>query len=192
MDAGLAALLGVLAGSLITLVMNYFTTRMTLHHQSELAKLSQQEVRRTARHEYLTSLILRLLEAYEEYEQYLAQYPLGTPKGEEEAKGRVWHAKIIGKAIAACLAASDSYDSSDEYGKCLTVAADDEHDEEYRRCASQHKERLSFIALKRLTRNFVDNGDWLEVKVWREYKNRNRDALNDAVRILAGYIASLQ
>src|SRR5579864_8528181 len=112
MDQGLAAFLagvfvflgavvGTVLGGLITLVMNNRITNKTLQHQSELAKMEQEETRRTARQEYLISLMLRLLDAYEEYEQYLAQYPHSTPKAVEEATGRVPHAKIIGKALAA-------------------------------------------------------------------------------------------
>ncbi|MBK8025781.1 MAG: hypothetical protein IPK19_31420 [Chloroflexi bacterium] len=84
------ALIGVIIGGIIGILGTIYTTRATV-----------KEGRRKSQLDYLTSRMDLLSSALAEYEEYLARsgsYNDGDP---------VEHARIIGKAIAACLSVSD-------------------------------------------------------------------------------------
>lgn len=175
MDEWLVTLIAVALGGGLT----YVSTRATLNSQASLAQQEHEQARRTDRHKFLISLLEQLVSAYAAYEAYLAKnqnYIDGDP---------IEHAEIIGRAQAVCLAANDV---GDDCEVCLEVPANSENLDQYKKCCEQCQNRLTFIALRRLTRNFVKEDSWVEVQVWKHYHDRNRSALVDALKRLS-YLA---
>jgi hypothetical protein len=93
-------LLGAIIGALASLVGSLFISSRS----TKVAVDAQREMRRTRRHEYLLSLMDRLLDARGEYEAFLGKpaYYHQDDHGQHEL------AIIVGKAIAVCLAVDDS------------------------------------------------------------------------------------
>jgi hypothetical protein len=98
---------GILVGAILALLGSVWTTYITLNRESSLE--SQREARRTQRHEYLIWLMRELVEARGAYEEFLGRssnFKDSELKDSQEAMAD--HARIIGKAIAACLATGDT------------------------------------------------------------------------------------
>jgi hypothetical protein len=132
-----------------------------------------------------------LSEAYAEYEQYLAENPYGTLGHMSE------HARIIGKAIGACLAAADQ----PKEREWLDLP---DNSDLLNNIADKYQFELAYIALRRLTRNPVKKPEpgqddpsfgplqaW-EVDRWGTYQDRNRNALGDAMIRMAELIKKVQ
>ena len=139
----IVGIVGVIIGGIIGIAGTIYATRATLR-----------ENRRKARQDYLTSRMDMLASALAEYEEYLARCD-GYNDGDKVA-----HAKIIGKAIAACLSVSDLPSRTDipdtdiQWPKNIPDVPYDPNER-------VHKiHRLAYIANKRLTRNFVKKGGW--------------------------------
>lgn len=100
MESLWATLVVALAG----LAGNAWIASRGLSHQTRMAREAQQEARRTKRQEYLMQLMERLLKAAEDFQSLL-----GKPDyyQQDEAGGHE-HSEVIGRAIAACLAAGDA------------------------------------------------------------------------------------
>ncbi len=157
------------------------------------SKEDSKQARRTERHKYLISAIQQLADAYTKYERYL-----NTKEGSDEE-----HAEIIGQAIAACLMTADTYALSNEnkadFEKILSVAhtdAEKETENLLRERNNKYGRNLTFIAIRRLTRNRVgesaDTENWPEVKVFGKYRDRNRNGLIVAMQRLSELIAEFQ
>ena len=166
------ALIGVIIGGIIGILGTIYTTRATL-----------QEQRRKARQDYLTTRMDMLASTLADYEEYLAQSD-GYADGD-----KVQHARIIGKAIAACLSVADVPTQDDLSDKDIVWGSIP--DVQYSSGRKVHKiHRLAYIANRRLTRNFVKEGK--ERAMWGPYQDRNRDALDHAVKRLAQLIGETQ
>ncbi|MEP7293772.1 MAG: hypothetical protein ABI835_18435, partial [Chloroflexota bacterium] len=175
---------GVIVGGTIGILGSYFNTHATLNAQQ-----------RKARQDYLTSRMDILARALSEYEMWLAGLqgyttPLFTAP---EAKD---HARIIGQAIAACLAVNDLPAPNDLPDS--NIHWQDLPDLPYHSAEKVHViHRLAYIANRRLTRNFVTaeslgaGGDD-EIKMWGHYTDRNRAALDHGVKRLAQLIDETQ
>ncbi len=191
MEVALIGLIGILVGIMI----DFFKTKWNLA-----------QARRTEYHKYLVGLMQQLADAYAKYERYL------NTKEENDEE----HAQIIGQAIAACLMAGDTYGlpfyskwkwfkllhpvvgfHKSDFEKTLSISHNDgETEDELRARELKYSKNLTFIAIRRLTRNRVgeDNttASWPEVKVFGKYKTRNRNALIVAMQRLAELIVAFK
>ena len=163
--------------------------------------------RQTRRHQHLIAQMAILSEAYAEYEQYLAKHGYTTPDNLSE------HGRIIGKAIAACLAAADQPKGREWLELPMRSVNGEGEKREYdieetkkrtEEIAKEYESYLSYIALRRLTRNpvkkpkpgqvdpsFGPSQAW-EVEHWGSYWERNRNALGDAMIRMAELIKKVQ
>lgn len=184
MEAAALGFIGVIVGGIIGILGSYFNTQATLDAQ-----------RRKARQDFLTSRMDILARTLAEYEVWLSKRPGYTSPPDTSADG-IEHARIIGEAIAACLSVNDLPSSDDIPDKDFN--SESLPDIPYRSDARVHKvHRLAYIANRRLTRNFVTKerlgaGGEEEFRVWGDYWDRNRAALDHAVKRLAQLIAETQ
>lgn len=177
MDIAVVGLVGIILGAIIGIGGTVWTTRATLHEQ-----------RRASRRDYLVSRMDMLTEALAEYEALLSSardIDLETDGNLQEK-----YARVVGNAIAACLSISDlpsPNDISDE-----GISKENIPEVPYELSKKTHKiHRLSYIANKRLTRNLVTEKDNpQEYRMWGDFRNRNRHALDHAVKRLAQLIAA--
>jgi hypothetical protein len=96
---------GVLVGAIIALLGSIWVSYINSRNQTYLAKQSQQEARRTQRHEYMIGLMRDLVEAKIEYEKFLAAYGgINDAVLEADLNLQASHGATVGKAIAVCLA----------------------------------------------------------------------------------------
>lgn len=175
-------LIGVVVGAVIAGVVTFLTTRATIHAD-----------RRKARQDYLTSRMDMLAKSLAEYEVWISRVGgYKSPSGDSNEASE--HARIIGEAIAACLSVNDLPSGNDK------KLADHESlpDVPYRPEKGTHEiHRLAYIANRRLTRNFVTQetqgaGGQEEIDTWGHYQDRNRSALDHAVKRLAQLIEETQ
>jgi hypothetical protein len=161
--------------------------------------LENRSVAHTTRKEYLSRLMNQLVEASSAYEIYLTKlHNLEADEGLED------HAAIIGKAIAACLAAGDAWIYPRVWRWILrkhlqqalvmpdNMSPSKKQSAEYKENAEKYRFWLTYIAIARLTRNYVGNKaahkTWVEHEVWGHFRDRNRAALQDAIIRLAQMI----
>ncbi|MDL1903117.1 hypothetical protein FBR02_20405 [Anaerolineae bacterium CFX9] len=175
-------LIGVIIGAVLTAVVTFLTTQATLDSS-----------RRKARQDYLTSRMDMLAKSLAEYEVWLSRVGgYNSPSGDRNEISE--HARIIGEAIAICLSVNDLPGRNDK------KLADHESlpDVPYQPKTGIHEiHRLAYIANRRLTRNFVTQetqgaGGQKEIDTWGHYQDRNRSALDHAVKRLAQLIEETQ
>ncbi|MBN1964208.1 MAG: hypothetical protein JW910_06155 [Anaerolineae bacterium] len=173
-------------GAIIAGVFGLAGVLIGLWSETIKTRAGSRAAKRADRHKFLIGLMESLQAAIAEYEVYLANYLNNTV---EEAPGK--HAAIIGKAMAACLAAGDT---SEACNRAIGYPPDTK---DYDALIEGHQYRLKFIGVRRLTRNYVTNStpgpeQQAEVKIWGEYPGRNRDALIDATITLAQLIREVE
>lgn len=151
------------------------------------ANFARKDQKLKVRHDYFLAYMNILAQKLGEYEVWLSKYPHlegALPTSEPATE----HARIIGEAIAVCLAVGDASKKGD------MPYPGDIPDIDYHSSKNIYEmHRLTYIADKRLTRNLVlgteGPNEKKEVEMWGRYDDRNRHALNHAIKRLAQLIA---
>jgi len=177
-------LIGVIIAAFTAAIVTFRTTQATLEAN-----------RRKARQDYLTSRMDMLAKSLAEYEVWLSHHGgyKSPPAGSDEASK---HARIIGEAIAACLSVNDLPSTNDK--RLADIRWQSLPDVPYQpQKETLEIHRLAYIANRRLTRNFVTQetlgaGGQEEITQWGHYHDRNRNALDHAVKRLAQLIEETQ
>jgi hypothetical protein len=156
-------------------------------------KINQQtlEFRQRARYvRFLETQLSILCSCLADYEEWLEKHhSYGDPARGSDAA--LQHARIIGRAIAACLAVNDREEKSDVPDTDIKKANGLPPVPTSENQKLQVIHRLDYIAHKRLTRNPVKpenaqgNKEKGEVERWGHYHDRNRDALHHAIQRLS-------